>query len=155
MSISKEIRRIRTEMGLSQKQLAAQIGVTPAAIGNYECGVSFPKEEKLMALFTALHCTPNDLLGEGYVEEDVLAHSADYASLDEQGRRRVDKITEQELARCGIESRFGAHPRLGANSDEREVLIAAREGGDPKKSELTPRPGKSVLDAPDYHGGKR
>lgn len=149
MAISKEIRRIRTEMGLSQKQLAAQIGVTPAAIGNYECGVSFPKEEKLMALFTALHCTPNDLLGEGYVEEDVLAHSADYTRLDEQGRRRVDKITAQELSRCGVTS------QLGENTDSREVLIAARDGGDPKKSELTPRPGKSVLDAPDYHGGKR
>lgn len=149
MAISKEIRRLRTEMGLSQKQLAAQIGVTPAAIGNYECGVSFPKEEKLMALFTALHCTPNDLLGEGYVEEDVLVHSADYARLDEQGRRRVDKVTAQELSRCGIMSRFGA------NSDSREVLIAARDGGDPKKSGLTPRSGKSVLDAPDYRGGKR
>lgn len=146
MAISKEIKRLRTELGLSQKQLAAQIGVTPAAIGNYECGVSFPKEEKLMALFTALHCTPNDLLGEGYVEEDVLAHSADYARLDEQGRRRVDKITEQELSRCGFNE---------SDTGEREVLIAARDGGDPRKSELTPRPGKSVFDAPDYHGGKR
>lgn len=146
MAISKEIKRIRTEMGLSQKQLAAQIGVTPAAIGNYECGVSFPKEEKLMALFTALHCTPNDLLGEGYVEEDVLAHSADYANLDEQGRRRVDKITAQELSRSGFNK---------GDMHEREVLIAARDGGDPKKSGFTPRRGKSVLDAPDYHGGKR
>lgn len=141
MAISNEIRRLRTEMGLTQGQLAAKIGVTPAAVGNYECGVSFPKEEKLMALFTALNCTPNDLLGEGYVEEDVLAHSADYARLDEQGRRRVDKITEQELMRAG--------------SSGREVLIAARDGGDPKKSGLTPRQGKSVLDAPDYRGGKR
>lgn len=151
MAIKDEIRRLRTEMGLSQKQLAAQIGVTPAAIGNYECGVSFPKEEKLMALFTALKCTPNDLLGEGYVEEDVLAHSADYARLDEQGRRRVDKITEQEMNRCGVSSRFAANE----SSSAREVLIAARDGGDPKKSELTPRQGKSVLDAPDYRGGKR
>lgn len=143
MGISNEIRRLRTEKGLSQKQLAAKIGVTPAAIGNYECGVSFPKEEKLMALFTALNCTPNDLLGEGYVEEDVLAHSADYARLDEQGRRRVDAITKQELTRCG------------ANENKREVLIAARDSGDPKKSGLTPRGGKSVLDAPDYRGGRR
>lgn len=149
MAIKEEIRRLRTEMGLSQKQLAAQIGVTPAAIGNYECGVSFPKEEKLMALFTALKCTPNDLLGEGYVEEDVLAHSADYARLDEQGRRRVDKITEQEMNRIGLAT------RSGANEENREVLIAARDGGDPKKSGLTPRQGKSVLDAPDYRGGKR
>lgn len=140
MAISKEIRRIRTELGLSQKQLAEKIGVTAACVGNYECGVSFPKEEKLMALFTALNCTPNDLLGEGYVEEDVLAHSADYARLDEQGRRRVDRITEQELSRC---------------NNNREVLIAARDGGDPKKSALMPKSGRSVLDAPDYRGGKR
>lgn len=145
MAIKDEIRRLRTEMGLTQGQLAAKIGVTPAAVGNYECGVSFPKEEKLMALFTALNCTPNDLLGEGYVEEDVLAHSADYARLDEQGRRRVDKITEQELYRCGANE----------GSSSREVLIAARDGGEPKKSGLTPRQGKSVLDAPDYRGGKR
>ena len=149
MAISNEIRRLRTEMGLTQGQLATKIGVTPAAVGNYECGVSFPKEEKLMALFTALNCTPNDLLGEGYVEEDVLAHSADYARLDEQGRRRVDKITEQEMNRIGLAT------QRGANKDEREVLIAARDGGDPKKSGLTPRSGKSILDAPDYRGGKR
>lgn len=139
MAIGDEIRRLRFEKGLTQGQLAEMIGVTPAAIGNYECSVSFPKQEKLMALFTALDCTPNELLGEGYVDKDVLAHSRDYAKLDEVGRRRVDRLTEQELERCGL------------NDDSGDVRIAAREGN-PNKSELTPKRGKNILEAPDYRG---
>ena len=50
MGIGKQIRRAREQLGLTQGQLAKAVGVTKSAIGNYESGVSHPKEPVLYAL---------------------------------------------------------------------------------------------------------
>ena len=63
MGIGIRIRELRLRAGLTQEGLAAKIGVTPSTVGNYERDVSFPKEDAFMALFEALNCTPNELLG--------------------------------------------------------------------------------------------
>lgn len=143
MAIGDEIRRLRLERGLTQKQLAEKIGVTPAAVGNYECGVSFPKEEKLMALFAALECTPNELLAGDSIDpsaRDVVSHTRDYERLDKEGRSRVDSVTERELERC--------------LEEEKEERLAARGGKSPRagKARLSPKRGKNILEAPDYRG---
>lgn len=69
MSIGERISELRREAGLTQRGLALKIGVTPSAVGNYEQGVSFPREEVLYRLFSALSCTPNELFG--YEEQTV------------------------------------------------------------------------------------
>lgn len=137
MGIGNRIRELRLRAGLTQEMLAARLGVTPSAVGNYERDVSFPKEGALMALFGALGCTPNELLGSGEETE----HMAKYRALDERGKQTVDECTEIELARCG-----------GIAADN--VLIAARKGGAPHEIRLKRRGEKKIFDVPPYRGGR-
>lgn len=144
MGIGNKIRELRIRQGITQEILALKIGVTPSAVGNYEREISFPKEEVLMRLFGALRCTPNELLGENATfGEREYALLNKYASLDEQGRERVDECTARELERV-----------LAESEEYEEIAIAARHGsGEPIK--LKKRKGRSVFDLPDYGGGRK
>lgn len=140
MGIGSNIRKFRQRRGITQETLAAMLGVTPSAVGNYEHDVSFPKEEVLMKLFGALECTPNELLGaEGGLTRIECAHLKKYRSLDERGRMLVDACTDAELERMETE----------------EIPIAARKGSPGEPLKLKRRNGKSLLDAPDYKGGRK
>lgn len=61
MSIGNRIKQARELRGMSRKELAALVGVTPNAISNYETGVSFPKAPVLCAMFGALQIDANFL----------------------------------------------------------------------------------------------
>ncbi len=59
------IKSKRVEAGLSQKQLAEIMGVTQAAIANWETGGVYPRASQLPALAEALNCTIDDLYNGG------------------------------------------------------------------------------------------
>lgn len=140
MGIGSKIRELRQRAGLTQEGLALKIGVTPSAVGNYERGVSFPKEEVLMSLFDALECTPNELLGAAPEAcDNEREHLRMYRALDDRGRETVDLCTQTELERC---------------QGENEVLVAARNGEPPHKITLKRRGEKTIFDVPDYGGGR-
>lgn len=139
MGIGKNIRELRQRAGLTQEGLALKIGVTPSAVGNYERGVSFPKEEVLMSLFGALECTPNELLGGSAEGDNEREHLQMYRALDDRGRDAVDACTQAELDRCRCEN---------------EVLVAARDGEPPHEITLKRRGEKTIFDVPDYGGGR-
>ena len=61
MSFGEQLRRRREELGMSRDTLAEKLGVSRSAIGNYETGVSTPKEDVLLRLFDALEIDPNYL----------------------------------------------------------------------------------------------
>lgn len=61
--IGKSIRENRTAQHLSQKQLAAMIGVTHAAISYWENGVNIPNVKFCWLLADALHITIDELVG--------------------------------------------------------------------------------------------
>ena len=66
MSFGDQLKKRREELGLSRSELADRLGVSRSAVGNYETGVSAPKEEVLLRLFDALHVEPNYLYREAY-----------------------------------------------------------------------------------------
>ena len=45
MAFGEQLRRRREELGLTRGQLAQTLGVSKSAVGNYETGVSTPKED--------------------------------------------------------------------------------------------------------------
>lgn len=144
MGIGSRIREQRLKLGITQQQLALRLGVTPSAVGNYECDVSFPKEEILLRLFDTLGCTPNVLFGaEGGGlsprEEELLRK---FRVLDEHGKTLIETCAELELQRTGSQ-----------NADE-EILIAARHSRTRERG-LKKRGGKNVSELPDYRGGRR
>lgn len=90
MSFGEQMRRRREELGLSRSELAQRLGVSVSAVGNYETGVSAPKEEVLLRLFNALEVDPNYLYRGSYL------HRPDSSSDEE--RRLLAKYRALPLA---------------------------------------------------------
>ena len=63
MEFGDRVRARREELGVTRLQLAERLGVTVSAIGNYEKGISFPKEEILLRLFDNLETDPGAIPG--------------------------------------------------------------------------------------------
>ena len=58
------LQQIRKEKRMTQAQLAAAVGVTPGAVGQYEIGANRPSLKTALALAAALGCTVDDLYRE-------------------------------------------------------------------------------------------
>lgn len=110
MSLGSRIKEARQQLGITQEQLAALIGVSKGAIGNYESEAAYPKTEILYRLFEALHCDANYLYQDdmksmnGFLvtlpEQKFLKK---YRSIDEYGKDLVDTILDKEVERCAAE----------------------------------------------------
>lgn len=98
MSFGRRMRERREALGLTRDRLAELAGVTRSAIGNYETGVSFPKEDVLLRLLHALKVDPNylyqdDLPCEAFrcdaVEQTLVEQ---YRQLSLAGRQAVSAV---------------------------------------------------------------
>lgn len=69
--IGKRIRKYREELGISQKQLAAQIGVSNGRVSNWEQGINRPDADMLAALCHALKVSPSTLLGVKLSQDEL------------------------------------------------------------------------------------
>lgn len=100
MSFGEQLKCRRKELGLSRSELAKQLGVSQSAVGNYETGVSAPKEEILLRIFDALHVEPNYLYrgsfesagGDASPEERTLVEK--YRALSPAGRQTVHTLLD-------------------------------------------------------------
>ena len=98
MSFGDQLRKRREELGLSRAELAARLGISASAIGNYENGVSFPKEEVMLQLFNGLETDPNTLFRDSFRASDwVLSRSEkqlldQYRGLSPMGRETVRSV---------------------------------------------------------------
>ncbi|MDE6833420.1 MAG: helix-turn-helix domain-containing protein [Ruminococcus sp.] len=54
---------LRKESGLTQQEVASQLGVTKGTVGNYEQGIRCPSNDALVKLADIFHVTVNYLLG--------------------------------------------------------------------------------------------
>lgn len=61
MTIGEKIKRIRTEKGITQKELAKKLGTSPQNLAQYETGKRNPKSATIMRIAQALECSPADL----------------------------------------------------------------------------------------------
>ena len=110
VGIGKQIRAGRERLGLTQGELAKQLGITKSAVGNYENEVSHPKEPVLYKLFQVLGCDANYLFAGHYpagpagvqaaltAEEEALLGC--YRQLDDYSRELVETILQKEVERC-------------------------------------------------------
>lgn len=108
MSFSSRLKERRESLGMSRNELAEAINVTPSAIGNYENGISFPKEEILYKIFSVLKVEPNylwqDEMSENshqfvvsFPEQEYIKK---YRALDQYGKNTVDAVLNCENERC-------------------------------------------------------
>ena len=66
MSFGEQLRKRREELGISRVELAGRLGISRSAVGNYETGVSAPRESVLLRLFDVLQVEPNYLYRDFY-----------------------------------------------------------------------------------------
>ena len=120
MSFGEQMRRRREELGMTRQQLAQRLGVSVSAVGNYETGVSAPKEEVLLRLFTALEAEPNYLYrgsfrgGEDSHSDEERRLLAKYRDLPLSGRQTVHSLVDALTVMTG-ELRAAA-PAAGATA---------------------------------------
>lgn len=119
MRFGTRVRARREALGLSRADLAKQLGVSTSAIGNYETGVSFPKEEVMLRLFDCLDTDPNELFQDSFRSGgQVLTHRErdllrDYRDLSALGQESVHALLDA-LRACRDEAEAGpaAEPRM-------------------------------------------
>ena len=100
MSFRDQLKARREACGLTRAALAEQLGVSASAVGNYETGVSAPKEEILLRIFDALHVEPNYLYrgsfesagGDASPEERTLVEK--YRALSPAGRQTIHTLLD-------------------------------------------------------------
>jgi transcriptional regulator with XRE-family HTH domain len=97
---ARALQRARSECGLSQRQLAAALGVSQASVSQWVTGQSAPKPRRITELERVLRLTPN-----------TLARYLGYLPADETAPKSVMTVVEAAEA----------DPRLG----EREQRILA------------------------------
>ena len=110
MSFGERLRRKREELGMSRSELADRLGVSRSAIGNYETGVSAPKEEILLQLFDALGVDPN------YLYRDSFRAAPGGCTAEEQ--RLLEKF--RRLSLTGRQTVYALVDSLGAWQEELE-----------------------------------
>ncbi len=100
MSFGKRLRERRLELKMSQSELARALGVTAAAVSNYESGQNSVREEVLLRLFRILDVDPNYLYQDSItsreftcsVEEKTLVRK--YRALSTVGRQAVHSVVD-------------------------------------------------------------
>lgn len=98
MSFGEQLKKKRSELGISRADLANMLGISTSAIGNYESGGSFPKEEVLLRLFDCLETDPNTLFQDHFLGGNRTLTPAEwslikeYRSLSPLGRETVHSV---------------------------------------------------------------
>ena len=103
-NISKNIVKYRELAGLSQKELAKILDVTPSRISNWEQGANCPTIDILFEVCKILNVSINDIYGVypdsniplSYIETE---HIKKYRALDENGRQIIDTVINIEFQR--------------------------------------------------------
>ena len=137
MSFSERMRARRRELDMSRVELAALLGVSPSAVGNYETGVSFPKEEIMLRLFDALEIDPNTLFQDSFQFGKQI--------LDQKERRLLENY--RGLSPLGRETVRTMVDALCAYRDEAE---AGPEAAEPRVIPLYRTPAAAGYAAPAF-----
>ena len=100
MFIGEQIRKYRSEMGISQKELGANLGVSQAMIAQYENGKRTPKIETQQKIANALNVPLYELMGfDGSIRVNT---DSERERLDEEAQKIIikqnsgEEITEEE-----------------------------------------------------------
>lgn len=62
MSYKLRLKALREAKGISQCAFAADLGVSPAAVSQWESGVKIPTTDNLVAMTAVLGCTLDELV---------------------------------------------------------------------------------------------
>ena len=117
MSFGKRLRERRLELRMSQGELAQQLGVTAAAISNYESGQNAVREDVLLKMFRVLDVDPN------YLYQDSLTGKSFNCSVEEKSL----VLKYRALSTVGRQALHSVADAMGAYQTDMEAIIPAAE----------------------------
>ena len=102
MKLSERLKHLRKSKGVTQKEVAEKIGVTPSAYGMYEQGIRKPKDEQVWkAMADYFGISIKDLMGfsresenEIYDFDDLLSEIERLKEENQQLKKKLDMIFE-------------------------------------------------------------
>lgn len=112
MPIGNRLKEARIQRGLTQEELARAVGVTKGAIGNYETGVSSPKESVLIKLMQVLEIDAN------YIYQDFITPHKDRITPEEARVLVAYRAAEATYRKVALEL-LETHP---ASTPARQTL---------------------------------
>ncbi|MEE1085780.1 MAG: helix-turn-helix transcriptional regulator [Schaedlerella sp.] len=122
-TISQNITKYREEAGLSQKELAKRLSITPSRVSNWEQGANCPTIDMLFEVCKLLNISINDIYGIypdanvmlAYHEKQLIEK---YRDLDTHGKEMVDIVLLKEHERWKTEQKISNLIPLAAHNDE-------------------------------------
>ncbi|MCI6107661.1 MAG: helix-turn-helix domain-containing protein [Candidatus Faecimonas sp.] len=69
MKFGENLQKLRKERGISQEQLAEQLGVTRQSVSKWESSASYPEMDKIVAICNIFHCDMDVLINKDITEE--------------------------------------------------------------------------------------
>lgn len=90
--IGENIKKLRLNEGLTQKQLGEALGVSQAVVGFWESGRNLPKDENIKELALFFAVSPADLRGE--VSDSYIELVTQHISDDTQSQRLATAISQ-------------------------------------------------------------
>ncbi|MBE6989787.1 MAG: LexA family transcriptional regulator [Ruminococcaceae bacterium] len=135
MSFGEQLRLRREELGMSRADLADRLGVSRSAVGNYETGISTPKEDILLQIFDALQVDPNYLYQDSF-------HAPEFSCSAEE-RRLLER-----LRRLPLTGRQTVHALVNALGVWQEELEDQKVAESPRVIPLYRSPAAAGFAAP-------
>lgn len=117
MSFGKRLRERRIELGMSQGDLAKQLGVSSAAVSNYESGQNAVREDVLLKMFRVLDIDPN------YLYQDSLTGKSFTCSVEEKSL----VLKYRALSSVGRQALHAVVDALGAYQTDLEEMFPTAE----------------------------
>lgn len=132
MEFGKRLKTLRLNRDLTQKELAASVGVSTTTVQCWENGTKSPSMTAIISLSSTLGCSSDTLLGIGDAniggfspilnrEEKSLVE--DFMALDRYGRRLVQTVCRMEKARSAAENGDGSGVIVPLSGRKRERFI--------------------------------
>ena len=125
MNLGKTILELRKQKHVTQEELAAELGVTAAAVSKWENGYTLPDILMLCALADYFQVTTDELLGR--VQEWKYAVIA--AQTETLGQQIATLAKEFGIVAQGIFTDFEAASNLAKNDDGIHYIIAGFHQG--------------------------
>lgn len=87
MEFKERLKQLRSNAGLTQKQIADELGITIRAYQYYEQGTKYPTQPKLIKLAAILGVTPGELLS---LQDQYLMEAEEKG--DSRDKRRIRQL---------------------------------------------------------------
>lgn len=88
MSFDKKLQSLRKTSGLSQEELAQELGVSRQAVSKWESGTSYPEMDKLILMTRLFKCSLDDLVNDEIKDSSIIQNKTS------KGQTYIDSLLE-------------------------------------------------------------